>query len=189
MISAMSSELQQDRDQIEVALAPMRRRHLRSVLRIEGEVYKRGWTPGLFTSELALKDKRTYLVAKVDGRIVGYGGLLYVLPDAHVTTIVVDPAWRRAKIATRLMVALSRAAIATGAGALTLEVRASNEGAQELYKRFGFVRAGLRRNYYADDGEDAVIMWLHDVDEPAFATRLDELTAGIPGTTVIEGEG
>jgi ribosomal-protein-alanine N-acetyltransferase len=174
---------------VDIVLAPMRRRHLRSVLRIESQVYQRPWTPGLFASELALVDQRTYLVAKVGGRVVGYGGVLYVLPDAHVTTLVIDPAWRRAKVATRLLLALSRAAIATGASALTLEVRASNEPAQALYRRFGFVPAGVRRKYYADDGEDALIMWLHDVDEPAFAARLDALAAEVTGATVVEGAG
>jgi ribosomal-protein-alanine N-acetyltransferase len=171
---------------IDVVLTPMRRRHLRSVVRIEEEVYPRPWSTGLFLSEIALRGQRTYLVAKVDGRVVGYGGVMFVLPDAHVTTLAVDPAWHRHAIGTRLLVALARAAVATGATALTLEVRASNLAAQELYRRFGFAPAGVRKAYYADTGEDALIMWAHDTDSPAFSARLDEIAAAIPGRTSVE---
>lgn len=170
----------------EVVLAPMRRRHLRGVLRIEEQCYPRPWSLALFVSELALGDQRTYLVAKVRGRVAGYGGVMYVLPDAHVTTVAVDPARRRLAIGTRLLLALARAAVAKGSTALTLEVRASNSAAQDLYRRFGFAPAGVRKGYYADTGEDAIVMWAHDIDSEAYATRLDEITAAIPGRTTVE---
>jgi [ribosomal protein S18]-alanine N-acetyltransferase len=171
---------------IDVVLAPMRRRHVRSVVRIEEQVYPRPWSAGLFLSELGQRDQRTYLVAKVDGRVVGYGGVMYVLPDAHVTTLAVDPVWHRNAIGTRLLVALSRAAVAKGASALTLEVRSSNVAAQELYRRFGFAPAGVRKGYYGDTGEDALVMWAHDTDSPAFGERLDAIAAAIPGRTSVE---
>ena len=173
---------------VDLTLEPMRRRHLRAVLRIEAQAYPKPWTAGLFRSELALGDERTYLVAKVGGHVVGYGGLLYVLPDAHITTLAVDPAHRRAGVGSRILAALCRTAVARGATALTLEVRASNEPAQALYRRFGFAPAGVRKGYYAGAGtaEDAVIMWAHDVDTAAFATRLDALEAAIRGTTTME---
>jgi len=175
-----------DRALLDVVLTPMRRRHIRGVVRIEEQVYPRPWSAGLFLSEVGMRSGRTYLVAKVDGRIVGYGGLMYVLPDAHVTTLAVDPAWQRQAIGTRLLVALSRAAIATGATALTLEVRSSNAAAQELYRRFGFAPAGVRKGYYGDTGEDALVMWAHDTDGPAFAERLDAIARAIPGGTSVE---
>lgn len=171
---------------MDVVLAPMRRRHLRGVLRIEEASHPRPWSMALFLSELGFTDQRTYLIAKVDGRIVGYGGLMYVLPDAHVTNIAVDPACRRRAIATRLLLALTRAAIDKGATALTLEVRVSNTGAQELYRRFGFEAAGVRKGYYADTAEDATIMWARGIDTLEFADRLDEIEATVPGRTVVE---
>lgn len=171
---------------VDVVLAPMRRRHLRSVLRIEEQVYPRPWSTALFVSELGLRELRTYLLAKVDGVVVGYGGVMYVLPDAHVTTLAVDPSAQRRAIGTRLLVALARAAVAKGATALTLEVRTSNEPAQALYRRFGFAPAGVRKGYYADTGEDAIVMWAHDVDAPEFADRLDEIAAAVPGRTTVE---
>ncbi|MBA2280164.1 MAG: ribosomal protein S18-alanine N-acetyltransferase [Actinomycetota bacterium] len=160
---------------VDVVLLPMQRRHLRAALRIENQVYPRPWTTGLFQSELALGDRRTYLVAKASSKLVGYGGALYVLPDAHITTIAVEPSFQRQGIGVLLLHALCRAAVDKGATALTLEVRTSNEPALRLYRRFGFAPAGVREGYYTDPVEDAVIMWAHDVDGAAFAARLDEL--------------
>ena len=77
---------------IEVQLVPMRRRHLRSVLRIEAQVYPRPWSLPLFMSELNLRNSRAYYVARVGGTVVGYAGLMLIGEDAHVNTIAVDPA-------------------------------------------------------------------------------------------------
>jgi ribosomal-protein-alanine N-acetyltransferase len=172
---------------LEVHVSPMRRRHLRSVLRIEAQVYPRPWSLGLFMSELALRSSRLYLVARVGGTVVGYAGLMFSGTDAHVTTIAVDPQWHRHKVGTRLLLALARQGVTRGATGLTLEVRMSNEGAQAMYRQFGFAPAGVRKNYYVETNEDALVMWAHDVDHPAYVARLDQIEAGVPGTTVIEG--
>jgi len=108
--------------------------------------------------------------------------MLFVGPDGHVTTISVDQAWQRRSIGTRLMLALSREAIDRGATALTLEVRATNEAAQAMYRRLGYAPAGIRRNYYADIGEDALVMWAHEVDTPAYSDRLDAIERSIEET-------
>ena len=162
-----------------VVLEPMRRRHLRGVLRIEQQVYPRPWTSGLFLSELAQSANRNYVVAKVHGRIAGYGGVMYVLPDAHITTIAVDPERQRDRIGSRLLLALCDAARTKGATALTLEVRVSNEAAQSLYRRFGFAPAGARKGYYPDTGEDALVMWAHDIDHDDFGARLEAIAAAL----------
>src|SRR3954469_19670869 len=111
---------------LEVRITTMRRRHLRGVLRIENQVYPRPWSLGLFMSELAMRAGRIYLVARIGPTVVGYAGLLFSIEDGHVTTIAVDPQWHRSKIGTRLLLALTRQAIADGAHNLTLEVRVSN---------------------------------------------------------------
>lgn len=159
----------------DVVITPMRRRHLRAVLRIENQTQARGWSLGLFLGELARPENRCYLVAKVGSQVVGFGGMLFVGTDGHVTTLSVDPAWRRLGIATRLLVAQCRQAIEVGINAATLEVRAHNPEAQALYRAFGFAPAGVRRNYYAETGEDALVMWVHDIDQPDYARRLDAL--------------
>ncbi len=175
-------------DELEVQIVPMRRRHVRAVLRIESQVYPRPWSFGLFVSELALRASRVYLVAKVGGTVVGYGGLMLIAGDGHVTTIAVDPAWHRNKIGTRLLLTLARAAVAKGAVNLTLEVRVSNAPAQAMYRRFGFAPAGIRKGYYSETNEDALIMWANDVSTEAYTARLAELEAGVPGRTVVEVE-
>ena len=172
---------------LEVQLLPMRRRHLRSVLRIEGYVYPRPWSLGLFMSELAMKGNRFYVVARVGGSVVGYGGLMLTGTEAHVTTLAVDPQWHRHKIGTRLLLTLARTAIGRGATALTLEVRMSNAPAQAMYRAFGFQPAGVRKNYYVETNEDALVMWAPDIDKPVYADRLVTIEAGVPGTTRLEG--
>ena len=121
----------------------------------------------LFLSELALRSSRAYFVARVGRDVVGYGGLMMTADDGHVTTLAVDPRWHRHKIGTRLLLVLAREAIARGRASLTLEVRLSNLGAQELYRRFGFAPVGVRKGYYVETNEDALVMWAHEVNGPS----------------------
>lgn len=171
----------------EVHVLPMRRRHLRAVLRIEELVNPRPWSLSLFLSELRYTESRVYLVARSGLSVVGYAGLMLVAGDGHITNVGVDPERRREGIATRLLVELARRALAEGAEALTLEVRASNEAAQALYRRFGFVPAGVRKNYYSDSNEDALIMWANDIDTPEYRRRLLDIEAELPAPTILEG--
>ena len=166
-----------------VHVVPMRRRHLRAVLRIEGLVYPRPWSHSLFLSELALRGSRAYFVARVGRDVTGYAGLMLTGEDGHVTTIAVDPAWQRRHIGTRLLLVVAREAIARGAKNLTLEVRLSNRGAQELYRRFGFAPVGVRKNYYQETHEDALVMWVRDVHTPDYSALLAALERTIPGET------
>ncbi len=169
---------------ITVHLTPMRRRHLRGVLRIEEQVYPRPWSHTLFLSELALRSTRWYVVAKVGRDVVGYAGLMLSTEDGHVTTIAVDPKWHRHQIGTRLLLALAREALARDARNLTLEVRLSNKGAQFLYRRFGFAPVGVRKDYYPETNEDALVMWVHGIDTSDYRQLLDRIDAGIDGGTV-----
>jgi ribosomal-protein-alanine N-acetyltransferase len=173
-------------DERVVHLVPLRRRHLRSVLKIEAQVYPRPWTLTLFMSELNLRTSRYYIAARVDSAIVGYAGVMYAADEAHVTNIAVDPAWQRHKIGSRLMLNLARAATGFGARHLTLEVRVSNAGAQAMYAGFGFQTEGVRKNYYTESNEDALIMWVRHIDTPEYAERLSGIEAGISGATVDE---
>ena len=171
---------------LDVHLTPMRRRHLRTVLRIETEVYPRPWTMNLFVSELGMRSSRSYYVAKVGPTVVGYSGLMLIVEDAHVTTIAVDPAWQRHQIGTRLLLNIARDARDRGARHLTLEVRVSNEPAQNMYRTFGFRPAGIRKGYYAETNEDALVMWADDIDQPEYLERLLKIESGIRGTTTMD---
>jgi ribosomal-protein-alanine N-acetyltransferase len=171
---------------LDVRIVPMRRRHLRSVSRIESRVYPVPWSLSLFLSELALRSTRAYYVAFVGRQLVGYAGLMMTLDDGHVTTIAVDPLWQRHKIGSRLLLTLAREARRRGATSLTLEVRLGNKAAQNLYRRFGFRPVGVRKNYYAETKEDALVMWAEDVAGPEYRRLLDLIESHIPGSTTVE---
>ncbi len=171
-----------------IQLVRMRRRHLRQVLRIEGQVYPRPWTLTLYMSELAMRTSRHYVVARSDGAVVGYAGLLLTADEGHITTIAVDPQQHRRGIGTRLLLHQARAARARGARHLTLEVRVSNRAAQELYRRFGFTIEGIRKNYYAEIHEDAAVMWARDIHTDDYEAELAAVEAGL-GTPTVDDVG
>ena len=173
-------------DALTVTLTPMRGSHLDRVLEIEAQSYPKPWTPSLFRSEIALRTSRAYYVALVHGDVVGYGGLMMVGDEGHVPNVAVDPERRRQGIATRLLVQLVREAIRRGAQRFTLEVRTSNEAAQAMYRSFGLAPVGMRRRYYSDTGEDALVMTATEIAGAPYVGRLRALADALPGATVVE---
>jgi ribosomal-protein-alanine N-acetyltransferase len=159
-----------------VTIRPMQSSDIESCLLIERATYPTPWTEGIFRDELE-GPGRAYLVAEIADRIVGYGGLLLVIPEAHVTTVTVAPDHRGGRVGTRLMLNLATIAVESGATSLTLEVRISNLQAQALYQRFGMAPVGVRKRYYRD--EDALVMWVHDVHGEDYRNRLDEIQRGL----------
>jgi ribosomal-protein-alanine N-acetyltransferase len=167
------------REILDIEILPMRRRHLPAVLRIEGKVYPRPWSAGLFLSELAQKSSRAYFVARQQGRVVGYAGVMILGDEGHVTNIAVDPAYHRHRIGTRLMISLVDESRTRGVRSMTLEVRRANAGAQAMYRKFGFQTVGVRRGYYVETGEDAYIMWAEGVWTADYTKRLDQIKADL----------
>lgn len=168
---------------VPITLAPMRRRHLRTVVAHEREVYAHPWSTGLFLSELARPETRSYIVARAGAVLVGHSGVLHIGDEGHVTTVVVAPGWQGHGVATRMLLHQFADAVRRGADALTLEVRTANTRARELYRRFGFVPAGIRKGYYARTGEDALIMWAHDIASDRARERRREIEATLPTPT------
>jgi ribosomal-protein-alanine N-acetyltransferase len=119
------------------------------------------------------------LAERVDARgtpsILGFAGMWLMFDEAHVTTIGVKRSMRGRGLGELMLVHLIEQAREMGAKRLTLEVRVSNSVAQELYRKYTFKEEGVRKRYYSDDGEDALIMWSDRIDEPAFTTRFAEL--------------
>ena len=170
---------EQAREVLEIEVTPMRRRHLPAVLRIEGKVYPRPWSAGLFLSELAQKGSRAYFVARHQGRVVGYAGVMILGDEGHITNIAVDPPFHRHKIGMRLLLSLVDACRERKVRSMTLEVRRGNAGAQAMYRKFGFQTVGVRRGYYVETGEDAYIMWAEGIWSPEYDRRLGRLRAEI----------
>ncbi|MFZ5649502.1 MAG: ribosomal protein S18-alanine N-acetyltransferase [Bacillota bacterium] len=134
--------------------------HLDQVLSIELKSFPAPWSYRAFQFEVTENDFASYIVAQIDGRIVGYAGMWMVLDEAHITNVAVHPDYRGAGHGRSLMTELLGRAAVLGAVKITLEVRVSNTVARELYKSLGFVERGIRRKYYSDNNEDAIIMWL-----------------------------
>jgi [ribosomal protein S18]-alanine N-acetyltransferase len=160
-----------------VTLETMRMEDVPRVLEIERESFRTPWPRDAYTHELTENRLASYIVARTDARIVGYAGMWVILDEAHITTIAVDPAYRGQHIGERLLVGLIDAAVTRGGRWMTLEVRRSNDAAQTLYKKYGFREIGVRKGYYSDNREDAIVMWSGNLLERDFQARLQELRA------------
>ena len=170
-----------------LVIEPMRGRHVAAVEAIDAMAYSRPWSNATWRRELAADD-RLHLVARLGDTVVGHAGILWVVDEVHVTTVAVHPDCEGRGIATRLVVELLESARGTGAVAATLEVRAAHPRTQRLYGRLGFRPAGVRRDYYSDPTDDAIVMWLDDLGGPEVAERLASARAAletqpVPGGT------
>ena len=100
-----------------------------------------------------------YFVAELSGRVVGYIGVWKIVDEGHITNVAVSPDYRRMQIGSALLKTMLEITAEEGIVRHTLEVRTGNEAAIGLYEKFGFETAGVRKGYYEDNGEDALIMW------------------------------
>ena len=164
----------------DIEITRFRRWHVRKVLTIERRVYPRPWSASLFFSELAQKNTRSYVVARHEGEVVGYAGMMLTGLEAHITNIAVDPDLHSLKIGTRLLLRMVTEAIARGSEQVSLEVRTSNRVAQSLYERFGFEVVSTRKGYYVETNEDAFVMIASSVNTTAYRKRLDGIRAAVP---------
>lgn len=146
-----------------IVIEKMTTADLARVLEIEAQAYKTPWSRRAFTSEITENSYAYYYVCRKDGKIVGYVGMWVILDEAHITNIAVDPAYRRQGLGELMLRTMFEKAKGYGAARMTLEVRVSNLGAQALYRKLGFVDRGLRKGYYTDSNEDAIIMWKDDL--------------------------
>jgi [ribosomal protein S18]-alanine N-acetyltransferase len=146
--------------QPEINIYPMTPADLDGVMEVEQLSFLTPWSREAFTGEL-MQTYTVYLVAREGDKVIGYGGMHVVFEDSHVTNIAVHPLYRGRRLGERLMLDMFKWAAERGANRMTLEVRSSNMPAQGLYRKLGFIsRAGaVRKGYYADTGEDAIIMW------------------------------
>lgn len=139
-------------------IVDMRLEHLGDICEISIFSFPIPWSYDSFKRELNNK-LASYLVALLNNKVVAYGGIWVILDEAHITNIAVHPDYRYKGIGEELLKALLEKAYAREAKEITLEVRISNLTAQSLYKKAGFVQEGIRKRYYEDNKEDALIMW------------------------------
>jgi ribosomal-protein-alanine N-acetyltransferase len=138
----------------------MTRNDIPSVVEIEEEAFATPWTKEVFEHEMTGNDYAYYVVAVQNEEVIGHCGMWIVLDECHITNVAVRKFMRGKSIGEGLM----REAIALcremEVRLMTLEVRVSNDTAQNLYRKLGFKDGGIRKNYYADDHEDALVMWV-----------------------------
>lgn len=111
--------------------------------------------------------------------IIGFAGLWLMVDEAHITTIAMHSDFRRQGLGEFLLVGLIDIAYYIGAKWVTLEVRLSNNAAQNLYHKYGFRQKGVRRRYYSDNQEDALIMWTEDINSPSYKQEFQRLKAAL----------
>ena len=132
---------------------------LDALMVIEQAAFKIPWTRGMLEDELYNRNA-WYRVITFEGAIAGYAGMWKILDEGHITNVAIHPHYQRKGLATLLMQDLIDHAASSAIQAITLEVRVSNNPAIKLYESFGFKTEGRRKHYYADNHEDALIMWL-----------------------------
>lgn len=146
---------------------PLSAKHIPAILEIEKLTQTAPWSEQAFQNEIS-NPQSVFLVAIADGEVAGYGGFWRCIDEAHITTVSVDPEKRRLGIARKLMKNLLEAAREEGFVCSTLEVRAGNEPAIKLYEKLGYKTTATRKGYYPDNKEDALVMWLYDLQEATF---------------------
>jgi ribosomal-protein-alanine N-acetyltransferase len=165
------------RPPVKVRIEAMRLEDLDEVERIEQASFSTPWPPNAYRSELMTNRLATYLVARIEDRIVAYGGMWLMVDEAHITTFAVHPAWRRQRIGERLLLAFLDLARDRHAREATLEVRLSNLAARRLYEKYGFRPVGLRPRYYSDNNEDALIMTTEPLADARTRDRIEQRRA------------
>jgi ribosomal-protein-alanine N-acetyltransferase len=156
----------------------MRQEDLSRVMEIERECFPVPWSESAYLTEISNRSAY-YIVGTIDSQVVGYAGMWMIMDEAHITTLGVAPTRRRRRIAEQLLIDLLDEAMRRGARRATLEVRQSNEAAQALYRKYGFAPAAIRRGYYTDNHENAVVMWVDNMTGPEFQARYRALKQGL----------
>ncbi|HTU82678.1 MAG TPA: ribosomal protein S18-alanine N-acetyltransferase [Candidatus Acidoferrales bacterium] len=160
-----------------MTIAPMTSSDISAVTRIERASFSTVWPSDAFYNELNTNRLAHYFVGRIDDRIVAYGGVWVILEDSHVTTLAVDPEFRGRRLGEVMLLRLIDEAIERGAAWMTLEVRESNTIAQQLYRKYGFTTVTMRRGYYSDDNESALVMWAGNLKSELYRNRLHVLRA------------
>lgn len=143
----------------EVTIRRMRVEDIEHVSRLERRCYTLPWSSSAYVTEVGNPSAYYTVAALADGTLAGYAGMWVNMSEVHLTTIAVDPVSRGFKIGERLLLDLLDEGLQRGADRASLEVRERNTVARNLYFKYGFEDVAVRKNYYSDNGENALIMW------------------------------
>ncbi len=156
-----------------ITVEPMQRSDVPDVMSLERRCYTLPWSASAYITEIGNSNAR-YLIAKqADGSLIGYGGVWVVMDEMHITTLAVDPELRGRRVGERLLINLMIEGNKLGAERATLEVREHNFVAHRLYVKYGFGDVAMRKAYYSDNRENAIIMWAEKIDAPDYRAMLN----------------
>ncbi|WP_072742613.1 ribosomal protein S18-alanine N-acetyltransferase [Sporanaerobacter acetigenes] len=144
---------------MDILVRPMLEKDIDEVLDIEKTSFATPWPKEAFTLEITKNMLAKYVVAEIQGKVVGYGGIWLIIDEGHVTNIAVHEKYRGLGVGNKIMEGLIDICRDRNIVAMTLEVRKTNEVAKSLYDKYGFKEYGIRPGYYSDNNEDAIIMW------------------------------
>ncbi len=136
--------------------------HINDIMIIERLSFAIPWSKKSFVEEISNNKFAHYICAVTHNNTLGYAGMWKIFDEGHITNFAVHPEYRRAGIGSKMMDALIGKANVMGIKSMTLEVRENNKGAISLYTGYGFREVGIRKNYYVNNGENAIIMWKMD---------------------------
>ena len=161
------------------SIEAMRLQDVEHIMSIEHEAFSSPWPASAYRYELTKNKLSAYLVMRWQGNtvasvvppLVAYGGFWMILDEGHISTLAVHSEWQGQSLGQTMLVALIDTAISVGACEVTLEVRASNIVAQHLYRKYGFHQVGIRKRYYRDNNEDALIMTTPRVGSGSFLAQ------------------
>ena len=151
-------------EKIQIKIDPMQKSEVGDVIKIEEKAYgEHHWSKDSFYGELSNNLAHYYSAFDSEGKLVGYAGSWQVIDEAHITTIAVMPELKRKKIGEALLNRIIEDCYKNKIKYITLEVRKSNEAAIGLYEKYGFKSLGVRKGYYQNNNEDALIMWTENI--------------------------
>jgi len=153
----------------------MQPQHLNEVMEIENQSFPAPWRKTAFASHLEHPEYARYLVALANQKVVGYVGLFYGGGQGQITNLAVDPKYRQQGVGTRLLLGVIELAKQLKLVNLSLEVRVTNEAAQNLYRKFNFILVGRRKNYYLETGEDAYVMCIFNINSRTYQRVLNKI--------------
>lgn len=155
-----------------IKISPMQKSQIDEVLKIEEQAYgDHHWSKDSFYGELSNDLAHYYSAFDIEDNLVGYAGSWQILDEAHITTIAVKPELKRKKIGEALLNRILEDCYKNEIKYITLEVRASNAPAINLYEKYGFKSLGTRKGYYQNNNEDALIMWTENIFWDKFKLR------------------
>ena len=164
---------------MKIKIQRMQKSDVDNVINIEERAYgEHHWSKESFLNELSNDLARYYAAFDLDGNLVGYAGCWQILEEVHITNIAVSPDFRRQKIGERLLRQIIDDCYKNKAKYITLEVRVSNNPAIKMYEKYGFKSLGVRKGYYQDNNEDALIMWTENIFYDKFKLNYEKILSG-----------